>query len=129
MVTLSLKSETTNAKGKMNPCHNPSQKPATEPSAPGEFLKKFGPAVQPAAKHRVNTRTRPKTASSGFFMSPPELQRHDLSNSNSAQLPAHGTCGDFGEGVGSVLDFLRARPTYHPRVPNTPVPGHKALGN
>src|SRR6266849_8211632 len=72
MVTLSLKSETTNAKGKMNPCHSPSQKPATEPFAPGEFLKRFGPAAQPAAKHRVNTRKRPKTATNGFFTTPPK---------------------------------------------------------
>src|SRR5216683_4576293 len=71
MVTLSLKSETTNAKGKMNPCHSPSQKPATEPSAPGEFLKMFGPAVQPAERHRTNKRKRPKTATSGFFTIPP----------------------------------------------------------
>src|SRR4029077_14983768 len=71
MLTLSLKSETTNANGKMNPCHSPSQKPATEPSAPGEFLKRFGPAAQPAAKHTANASERPKTATSGFFTTPP----------------------------------------------------------
>src|SRR5260370_25228992 len=83
MVTLSLRSETTNAKGKMNPCHSPSQKPATEPSAPGEFLKTFGPAVQPAERHRANKRKRPKTVTSGSFTIPPrETQRHEPSNTN-----------------------------------------------
>src|SRR5258708_2750620 len=67
MVTLSLKREMTNVKGKMIPCHSPSQKPATEPSAPGEPLKKFGPAAQPAEKQRTSNRRMPKTASNLFF--------------------------------------------------------------
>jgi hypothetical protein len=38
----------TNVKGKIIPCHSPSQNPAIEPSARGESLKEFGSAVQPA---------------------------------------------------------------------------------
>src|SRR5882762_5592599 len=74
-------------KGQDEPCHSPSQKPATEPSAPGEFLKTFGPAVQPAERHRANKRKRPKTATSGFFTIPPrETQRPEPSNTNPALL-------------------------------------------
>ena len=61
-----------NANGEMNPCHRPSQKPATTPFGPGLFLKTFGPAAQPAAKHTVSTRKRPKRATSGIFTVPPQ---------------------------------------------------------
>src|SRR6266436_5309772 len=94
MVTLSLRSETTNAKGKMNPCHSPSQKPATGPSAPGEFLKRFGPAVQPAERHRANKRKRPKTVTSGFFTIPPR-ERSGMNR----QILTQRCCGCVGHKV------------------------------
>src|SRR6266478_8550958 len=94
MVTLSLRSETMNAKGKMNPCHSPSQKPATEPSAPGEFLKTFGPAVQPAERHRANKRKRPKTATSGFFTIPPR-ERSGMNR----QILTQRCCGCVGQKI------------------------------
>jgi hypothetical protein len=43
MLTLSLNREMRKVKGKIIPCHSPSQKPAREPSESGESLRTFGP--------------------------------------------------------------------------------------
>src|SRR5271165_4190196 len=43
-----LNSETTNTNGAINPCHSPSQNPATETFSPGAPFILLGPGTQPA---------------------------------------------------------------------------------
>lgn len=56
---MSLKSETRKLIGRITPCHNPNQKPATEPPLLRDPLRSFGPAAQPIRPTiKMGTRNR-----------------------------------------------------------------------
>src|SRR5271167_3262275 len=63
-----LNSEITNTNGAINPCHSPSQNPATETFSPGAPFIWLGPGTQPA---NIASNSKTTMSAATFMVDPP----------------------------------------------------------